>query len=196
MIAWVLWFFVALHLFLLDGLLVSVSDWSPDLSLAVGLFCVLYARPSALPGILLCAALSRSVLLEGSAAIHLLTLGLPVAVLLPLRVVFSKRSLIWQCLASGFLAFMIPRLGGLLFRVTGDGVAAVDSAPPASEAGAVRGHGDVRTSPGKAPVGTGATAPFPPAGAWQSPGCRCAAAARGASLRRPADAGDLRVACA
>jgi len=126
MIAWVLWFFVALHLFLLDGLLVSVSDWSPDLSLAVGLFCVLYARPSALPGILLCAALSRSVLLEGSAAIHLLTLGLPVAVLLPLRVVFSKRSLIWQCLASGFLAFMIPRLGGLLFRVTGDGVAAVD----------------------------------------------------------------------
>lgn len=126
MIAWVLWFFLALHLFLLDGFLISVSDWFPDLSLTVGLFCVLYARPSALPGILLCAALSRSVLLEGSAASHLLILGLPVAVLLPLRAVFSKRSVVWQCLASGFLAFMIPRLAGLLFRVTGEGVGGTD----------------------------------------------------------------------
>lgn len=122
MIAWVLWFFLALHLFLLDGFLVGVSQWFPDLSLTVGLFCVLYARPSALPGILICAALSRSVLLDGSAASHLLILGLPVAVLLPLRVVFSKTSVLWQCLASGFLAFMMPRLTGLLFRVTGEGV--------------------------------------------------------------------------
>lgn len=122
MIAWVLWFFLALHLFLLDGFLVGVSQWFPDLSLTVALFCVLYARPSALPGILICAALSRSVLLDGSAASHLLILGLPVAVLLPLRVVFSKTSVLWQCLASGFLAFMMPRLTGLLFRVTGEGV--------------------------------------------------------------------------
>lgn len=126
MIAWVLWFFLALHLFLLDGFLVGVSHWFPDLSLVVGLFCVLYARPSALPGILICAALSRSVLLEGGAASHLLILGLPVAVLLPLRVVFSKRSLLWQCLAAGFLAFMVPRLTGLLFRLTGEGVAGMD----------------------------------------------------------------------
>lgn len=126
MIAWVLWFFLALHLFLLDGFLAGVSSWFPDLSLTVGLFCVLYARPSALPGILICAALSRSVLLEGSAASHLLVLGLPVAVLLPLRAVFSKGSLLWQCLAAGFLAFMVPRLGGLLFRVTGDGAPGVE----------------------------------------------------------------------
>ena len=126
MIAWVLWFFLALHLFLLDGFLTGLWEWLPDFSLVIGLFCVLYARSSALPGILICAALSRSVLLEGSAASHLLVLGLPVAVLLPLRVVFSKGSVLWQCLAAGFLAFMAPRLTGLLFRITGDGVPGLD----------------------------------------------------------------------
>lgn len=121
MIAWLLWFFLALHLFLLDGYLSGLTDAVPELSLAVALFCGLYARPSALPGLLLCAALSRSVLMEGSAASHLLILGTPVAVLLPMRGVFSRGSMLWPCLASGFLAFFVPRLGGLLFRLTGEG---------------------------------------------------------------------------
>jgi hypothetical protein len=121
MIAWLLWFFLALHLFLLDGLLAGLTDVVPDLSLAVALFCSLYARSRALPGLLLCAALSRSVLMEGNAALHLLILGVPVAVLLPLRSVFSRGSVLWPCLASGFLAFVMPRLSGLLFRLTGDG---------------------------------------------------------------------------
>ncbi len=122
MIAWLLWFFLALHLFLLDGYLAAWSEWFPDLALVVSLYCVLHARPAVLPGVLLCAALSRSVLVEGSAASHLLVLGLPVAALLPLRGVFSRTSLLWQCLAAGFLAFMMPRVAGLLFRMTGDGV--------------------------------------------------------------------------
>ena len=121
MIGWLLWFFVALHLFLLDGWLASLTPWIPDLSLAVGLFCAIYARPAALPGLLLCAALPRSVLVEGSAAAHLLILGIPVAVLLPLRGWFSRGSILWPCVASGFLAFVSSRLASFLFRITGDG---------------------------------------------------------------------------
>ena len=121
MIAWLLWFFLALHLFLLDGYLAGLTAAAPELSLAVALFCALYARPSALPGLLLCAALSRSVLMEGTAASHLLILGMPVAVLLPMRILFSRGSVLWPCLASGFLAFVMPRVGGFLFRLTGDG---------------------------------------------------------------------------
>src|SRR5690606_11246979 len=122
MIAWVLWFFAVLHLFLLEGWFAGWTSLAPDLSLAVALFCPLYARPDALPGLLLCAALSRSILAEGTAAQQLLILGVPVAVLLPLRVVFSKGSVLWPCLASGFLAFTAPRITGLLYRVTGEGV--------------------------------------------------------------------------
>jgi hypothetical protein len=125
MIGWLLWFFLALHLFLLDGLLSGWSESIPELSLAVALFCALYARPEALPGLLLCAALSRAVLLEDSAAAHLLILGIPVAVLLPMRGVFSRGSVLWPCLAAGFLAFVMPRVGGLLFRLTGDGAPGV-----------------------------------------------------------------------
>ncbi len=121
MIAWLLWFFVALHLFLLDGWFAGLTDHVPDLSLSIALFCALYARPKALPGLLLCAALSRSVLVPGSVALHLLVLGVPVAVLLPLRGVFSRGSVLWPCLASGFLAFVLPRLSGLLFRLTAEG---------------------------------------------------------------------------
>lgn len=124
MIGWLLWFFVALHVFLLDGYFAGISDLIPDLGLAVALFCALYARPSALPGLLLCAAVSRSVLAEGSAALHLLILGMPVAVLLPLRGVFFKGAILWPCIASGFLAFFMPRVAVLLHRLTGDGVAA------------------------------------------------------------------------
>ena len=125
MIAWVPWFFLALHLFLLDGYLSGLSQAVPELSLAVALFCGLYARPGALPGLLLCAAVSRAVLMEGSAASHLLILGMPVAVLLPMRGMFSRGSVLWPCLASGFLAFVMPRIGGFLFRLTGDGGAGV-----------------------------------------------------------------------
>ncbi len=122
MIAWVLWFFVVLHLFLLDGVLAGVSDLFPDMALAIALYCALYARPTALPGLLLCAAVSRSVLVDGGAALHLLILGIPVAVLLPMRALFSKISVLWPCLASGFLAFVMPRVAGLLYRVADDGV--------------------------------------------------------------------------
>lgn len=118
MIPWLLWFFLSLHLFLLDGLLAARLPSCPDLALCVALFCALHARPQLLAGILFCAALSRSVLMEGGLCSHLLLLGIPVALLLPLRGLFAPNSLVWPSVAAGFLAFALPRLAGLLHRVT------------------------------------------------------------------------------
>ncbi|MCA8954465.1 MAG: hypothetical protein KDC87_00235 [Planctomycetes bacterium] len=121
MMVWALWWFGVLHLLLLDGYVSRLTGWLPAPALAVPLFCVLFARPGALPGLLAGAALARSVLLEGNAAVHVLILGVPVAALLPFRTVFAPGSILWQALASGFLAFMLPRVASLLFRITGEG---------------------------------------------------------------------------
>ncbi len=135
MIALLLWLFVVLHLFLLDGLLYAAADLvggfqlAPPLTLCMCLYLALFARTSALPGLLLCAALARSVFLVGPVAWHLLVLGLPIAVLLPLRSVLSNRSPLWQCVAAGMLAYVLPRVSGLLFRLTQQGDA--EGAPTA-----------------------------------------------------------------
>ena len=95
MIAWLLWPFVALHLFLLDGFLKQVLvspggvTLGPDLTVCIGLYLALFARHRSLAGLLCLAALARSVFLPGSLFWHMLALGLPVALLLPLRVVLS-----------------------------------------------------------------------------------------------------------
>ncbi len=131
MIAWILWFFMALHLFLLTGWLSTWHPMMPDFGLALSLYLALFARSSALPGLLFCAALSRSVLMEGNLSMHILVLGIPIAVLLPMRRVFSGRSGLWQCLVAGFLAISQPRLSAWLFQLTdqgvlGEGVTALD----------------------------------------------------------------------
>lgn len=127
MIPWLLWFFLSLHLFLLDGFLAARLPACPDLALCVALFCALHARTQLLAGVLFCAALSRSVLMEGGLCAHLLLLGIPVAVLLPLRGLFAAHSLLWPSVAAGFLAFALPRLAGLLHRITDE---VLTTAPP------------------------------------------------------------------
>ena len=123
MIRWAVWFFAALPLLLADAWL-SRTLWPvPVLTLGFCLFCALFARTGAVPGLLVCVALARSVLGGGDAAVHVLVLGMPIAVLLPLRVLFSASHTLWQCAAAGFLAFALPKLSGLFARV-------LDSLPP------------------------------------------------------------------
>lgn len=117
MIGWALWFFLALPLFLVDGWLVQMACPVPCLTFALCLFLGLFARPSALPGLLLCAALARSLLIGGDTAVHVLILGIPVAILVPLRSVFYPQNPLWQCAAAAFLALAVPKLTGLLGRV-------------------------------------------------------------------------------
>ena len=118
---WAVWTFSALPLFVLDGWLVAVLWPLPALTLALCLYCALFARLAALPGLLVVAALARSVLLGGDAAAHLLALGIPVALLVPARNVFSRRHLPWQAVVAVFLAVALPQLGSLLARVAGGG---------------------------------------------------------------------------
>jgi hypothetical protein len=127
-IAWLLWFFLSLPLFLLDGWLVQEVWPVPSLTFALCMFLGLYARPSALPGLLLCAALARSVLVGGDAALHVLILGMPVSALVPLRLVFYRRHLLWQCTAASFLAVTVPKATAFLGRFA----EAVPDAPPVS----------------------------------------------------------------
>ncbi len=110
MIAWLLWFFLAPALLLLEGALSGACAPAVDLSLVFCLLFVIYSRTSCIPGLLFCTAMARSLLLDGSLATHFLALGLPVAALLPLRSFFFRRSPFWQCAAAAFLAFVVPRL--------------------------------------------------------------------------------------
>lgn len=122
MIAHAVWFGLALPFFLLDAWLARVAA-APDLSLVLALFCGLFARPSALPGLLLCGALARSVVAPGSLALHLLVLGIPVALLVPLRLWLFRRRLLLQLAAVAFLAHALPALAVYLARFPGAGLA-------------------------------------------------------------------------
>ncbi len=127
MIRWLLWFFLSLPLFLLDGWLVQVLWPVPALTFAMCLFFGLFARPSALPGLLVCAALAQSVLVGGDAAVHVLIFGVPTSVLLPFRLLFFRHHALWQCAAAGFLAFTVPKLTAFLGRFAN---AVPEVAPP------------------------------------------------------------------
>lgn len=118
MIAWGAWFFLALPFFLLDGWLAAHALPGLDLTLAFCLYLALFARSRALPGLLVMAGLARSVVLDGDAALHVLALGVPVAVLVPLRVFFSRHHLAWQGLASAFLALTEPHMTALLAHLS------------------------------------------------------------------------------
>jgi hypothetical protein len=119
-IAWVLWWILVLHLFLLEGVVAARGLPVLDLSVAICLFMALFARPRAVPGLLISTALARAALVPGSAALHVLALGIPVAVLLPLRGVLSRNLYLWQCAVTAFLAITQPRLLGLLGRLTSE----------------------------------------------------------------------------
>lgn len=113
MIGWFLWFFLAPLVYLADGALMAAAPVRVDLGIAVCLVIGLYARTSAVPGLLLCAALGRALLEEGDVALHYLAMGLPIAVLLPVRAAVVERSALVQAASAAFLALTVPRV--LLF---------------------------------------------------------------------------------
>lgn len=126
MIAWLLWFFLALPLFMLDGFLTRSITPLPALTLALALFLGLHARATAVPGLLICAGLARAVLMQGDAAAHVLVLGVPVLVLVALRGALSSGHWLWQAAAAALLALCVPKLPALLARF-GDAAPLVSS---------------------------------------------------------------------
>ncbi|MCA8943887.1 MAG: hypothetical protein KDB80_15090 [Planctomycetes bacterium] len=129
-LAWIVWFFLVPQLFWLDRVLAGTLVRPLDLGLAVCFVLALFARTRALPALLLAAAVGRSLIDDGSVALHFLALGVPVAVLLPARGVF--RGIVWQASAAAFLALAVPRVGGFFARITHTGLDAVEPSTVAS----------------------------------------------------------------
>jgi hypothetical protein len=121
---WLVWLALAPQWFLAAGWLQAIGAPPIDVAAGLCLFCVLFAERSALPGLLLCAAMGRAVVEGGSLAVQVLVLGTPVALLLPLRSLLFRQRWLWQGLFAAVLALAIPRLDGFygaLFRQPGMG---------------------------------------------------------------------------
>lgn len=115
-VAWLVWFVIVPQLFWLDRVLAGTLARPLDLGLSVCFVLALFARPGTLPALLLATAVGRSLIDDGSVALHFLALGVPVAALIPARAVF--RGYVWQACAAVFLAIAVPRVSGFFARLT------------------------------------------------------------------------------
>lgn len=113
---WLWWFLLAPQSFLFAGLWRDCGLPPLDASGLLCLFFVVAADRRALPGLLLGAAAGRAIVDEAGLAVQILVLGIPVAVLLPLRSLFFGQRWVWQATAAALCAVAIPKLAGLLGR--------------------------------------------------------------------------------
>lgn len=111
---WFWWFVLAPQSFLLAGLVHEVGLPRFDMAIAACLYLAWFARPAALPFLLLGCAIGRALVDDASLPIQILALGVPVAVLLPLRTLFVAQHWLWQAVAASLLAIALPKLCGLL----------------------------------------------------------------------------------
>ncbi len=113
MIRWIAWFLLVPQAFLVAGWAGESGLPIVDLGALLCLFCALFAEPRQLPGLLLGAAVGRAIVDEATIPVQILVLGVPIAVLLPLRTLFYRHQLWWQIAAIAFCAVAIPKLAGL-----------------------------------------------------------------------------------
>jgi hypothetical protein len=110
---WFWWFLLVPQIFLAAAFLHELGMPQLDIGALLCVFLALFAQPSALPGLLLGAAAGRALVDEASIPIQILVLGVPVAVLLPLRAWFYRQQLWWQVAAAALFAIAVPRWSGL-----------------------------------------------------------------------------------
>jgi len=129
MMRWLLWYLLAPQSFLVLAMVESLGLPTLDGGVLVGLFLVVFAELPALPWLLLGAAMGRAVVDEASLATQILVIGLPVAVLLPLRTVLESRRWIWQMAIAAVIAWVLPELAAFLVRWTGHGLHVAAASP-------------------------------------------------------------------
>ena len=114
---WFWWFLLIPQGFLLVGFLQDLG--LPPLNMAVlsCLYLSWFAQRSALPFLLLGVAIGRTLVDEATLPVHILVIGIPVALLLPLRSLFVAQRWLWQAVAAALLAVAVPKLAGLFGRV-------------------------------------------------------------------------------
>lgn len=114
---WLWWFLVVPQMFLLVGYLQDLGLPRVDMGVLSALFLAWFAQVRALPVLLLGVAIGGALVDDASLPVHILVLGVPVALLLPLRAFFVAQRWLWQATAAATLAFVIPRLYGLCGRL-------------------------------------------------------------------------------
>lgn len=114
---WLLWFLLLPQAFLVAGFWRDAGLPPLDVAVLLCLFLAFFADRSALPWLLLGAALGRAMVDEASLPVQLLVLGVPTAALLPLRSLFFGQHWLWQAIAAAVCAVAVPRLAGLCGRL-------------------------------------------------------------------------------
>lgn len=110
---WVLWFLLAPQAHLLAGLWRDAGLPPFDMGVFWCLFLAFFAERGAVPWLLLGGAIGRALVDEAALPVQILVLGLPIAVLLPLRTLFFGQRWLWQAVAAALCAIVIPKLAGL-----------------------------------------------------------------------------------
>jgi hypothetical protein len=114
---WLFWYLLAPQFFLLAGLWRDLGLPPLDVGVLLCMFLAIFADRRALPWLLLGAAAGRAIVDEAGLPVQLLVLGIPVAVLLPLRSLFFGQRWAWQAGAAAVCSIAIPKLAGLFGRV-------------------------------------------------------------------------------
>lgn len=110
---WLLWFLLAPHSFLLAGLWRDAGLPPVDASVACCVYLAFFAERAAVPWLLLACAAGRAVVDEAALPVQILVLGVPVAAMLPLRLLFYRQHVWWQVATAALFAVAVPKLAGL-----------------------------------------------------------------------------------
>lgn len=109
---WLWWFLLAPQAHLLAGAWRDLGLPAFDMAAVWCLYLAFFAERGATPWLLLGSAIGRALVDEASLPVQVLLLGVPVAVLLPLRAWFFGRRWVWLACAGAACAAVLPRLAG------------------------------------------------------------------------------------
>ncbi|MFN9331517.1 MAG: hypothetical protein ACK6D1_02855 [Planctomycetota bacterium] len=114
MTRWIAWFLLAPQAYLVAGVWRDCGLPAFDVGVLWCLFLAFFAERRALPWLLLGVALGRALVDDASLALQVLVLGVPVAAMLPLRLLLHGQRWPQLALAAAGVALTLPRLAGLL----------------------------------------------------------------------------------
>lgn len=114
---WLWWFLLVPQGFLLAGLLADLGLPALDMAVLSCLYLAWFADRASLPLLLLGVAIGRALVDEATLPVHVLVVGVPVALFLPLRALFVAQRWLWQSVAAALFAVAVPKLAGLCGRV-------------------------------------------------------------------------------
>jgi hypothetical protein len=87
-----------------------------DAGVLVCTYLALFAERRALPWLLLGAAVGRALVVDAAVPVHMLVMGVPAALLVPLRALLYGHRWTWQVLVAAATATMVPLGDGLCAR--------------------------------------------------------------------------------